>query len=293
MKGGRTALYFVGIPLLCWALSGCGVTGMDVAIIAVKTAIAAADASRPMTDSEEHYVERAVAARILATYPLLRDQGLNTYLNLVGQALARRSTRPYTFKGYHFAALDSHEPNAFACPGGMIFVTRGLLALCENEDELAAVLAHEVSHLAHKDGINSISQARWTSVLILLGKEAVTRAGVPAKLLTLFGESVEDVFRTLVVNGYSRSAEEEADKEAIKILAETGYAPGALVSLLGKMETLSKDRAGLLSTHPPTKERLDSVRTLCGDLGTGELHAARIQRFNDILGKPIQQGATR
>ena len=81
-------------------------------------------------------------------------------MNEVGDTVARKSSRPNPFRGYHFAVLDTQELNAFACPGGTIFITRGLIQTCQNEDQLAAVLAHEVGHVVNKDGINSISQAR-------------------------------------------------------------------------------------------------------------------------------------
>ena len=148
-----------------------------------------------------------------------------------GDVVARKSTRPNPFRGYHFAVLDTEEINAFACPGGIIFITRGLIKTCKNEDQLAAVLAHEVGHVANKDGINSISQARWTEVCTAMGKEAVTavRRRWPASLVSLFEGSIDDVFKTIVVNGYSRQAEEAADAAAVKELTKAGYDPTALV----------------------------------------------------------------
>ena len=142
--------------------------------IAATGATKAAKASHEITDSEEYYIGRAVAARVLSQYPLYQNAKVTEYVNEVGQTVARKSARPNTFKGYHFAVLDTKELNAFACPGGTIFITRGLLVTCANEDELAAVLAHECSHVANKDGINSISKARWTEVWTAMGTEAAT-----------------------------------------------------------------------------------------------------------------------
>ena len=96
-----------------------GGTGM------VSTGIGAA---RPLSDEEEYYVGRAVAARITSTYPLYRNKRLTDYLNLIGQTIALHTEKPTTFGGYHFALLDSPEINAFACPGGIILITRGMLS---------------------------------------------------------------------------------------------------------------------------------------------------------------------
>ncbi len=246
--------------------------------VATKTGAKAVQASRTLSDAEEYYLGRAVAARLLGRYPLYQNPDATMYVNQVGLAVARKSSRPQTYRGYHFAVLDTTEPNAFACPGGLILVTRGLIKQCANEDELAAVLAHEVAHVAHKDGINSISQARWSEVLTTAGTEAARQygGGVGSALVTVFEGAVEDVFKTIVVNGYSRQAEEAADKDAVLMLTRTGYHPGALAGVLAKM---AAGGGGLLRTHPPTAERLAKVRALAPETRPDPRQAAREQRF--------------
>lgn len=260
-----------------------GCAGMDyisVATVAAKTVPKVAQASRPISDSEEYYVGRAVAARVLTTYPLYQDQELTLYVNEVGQAVARKSSRPNTFRGYHFAVLDTTEINAFACPGGTIFITRGLLKTCANEDELAAVLAHETAHVANKDGVNSISKARWTEVATTLGIEAAKQyAGAAGSLVTLFEGSIDDVFKTIVVNGYSRTAEEAADAAALATLSRAGYDPGAMAALLSKMTAQEKGGSGIYKTHPPTSERLAKVKAQGSDGKPSPEMAARAKRF--------------
>ncbi|MBM4295972.1 MAG: peptidase M48 [Deltaproteobacteria bacterium] len=266
-----------------FVLGGCaGIDVTSVATIAAKGVPKAVQASRPINDSEEYYVGRAVGARILAQQSLRQDPELTRYVNEVGQTVARKSARPQTFKGYHFAVLDTQEPNAFACPGGLILITRGLLQTCESEDELAAVLAHEVSHVANKDGINSISQARWTEVLTTMGTEAARQyAGAAGSLVSLFEGSIDDVFKTIVVSGYSRSAEEAADAAAVQTLRQAGYDPGAVASLLDKMMAKEKGApGGMFKTHPPTADRLAKVKALVGEGKAPEKEvAARTQRF--------------
>ncbi|HDL65299.1 MAG TPA: peptidase M48, partial [Proteobacteria bacterium] len=97
-----------------------------------------------ITPEQEYYIGRAVAATVLKTYKPYQNKKATRYLNLVGQTLAAASDKPETYGGYHFMIMDSDEINAFSAPGGLIFVSRGMLRLCENEDDLAAVLAHEI-----------------------------------------------------------------------------------------------------------------------------------------------------
>ncbi len=282
----RRAAWLVLMILAPLALGGCGGTSaiIPAASIAAKGATKAVEASRPISDSEEYYVGRAVAAQILGRYKLDQNANLTQYVNEVGQAVAQKSTRPNPYKGYHFAVLDTQELNAFACPGGIIFVTRGLIQTCQNEDQLAAVLAHEVGHVAHKDGINSISQARWTQVATSMGTEAARQyGGVAGNLVGMFESSIDDVFKTIVVNGYSRQAEENADAAALTELTRAGYDPNAMVVLLTTMEAKGKGASsGIFKTHPPTSERLAKVKGSVGPSpaeSKGEkLRAARFKK---------------
>jgi len=250
--------------------------------VVTKTGTKAVQAARPLSEEEEYYLGRAVAARLLARYPLYQNPEATLYVNQVGLAVARKSSRPAPYRGYRFAVLDTLEPNAFACPGGLILVTRGLVRLCGTEDELAAVLAHEVAHVVRRDGITSISQARWSEVLTTAGTETARQyaGGVGGALVNLFEAAVEDVFRTLVVNGYSRPAEEAADREAILMLTRAGYQPGALAQVLGKM---SGGSGGIFRTHPPTSERLARVKSLAPPAApAGEKEKVRLQRFQKM-----------
>jgi len=280
----RLILFGVCLAAALGLIWGCA--GMDytsVATIALKTAPKVAAASREINDSEEYYVGRAVAARILGTSRLATDQQLTLYVNEVGQTVARKSTRPNTFKGYNFAVLDTTEVNAFACPGGIIFVTKGMVQTCASEDELAAVLAHEVAHVANKDGINSISKARWTEVLTTIGTETAKQyAGPGGQLVTLFEGSIDDVFKTIVVNGYSRGAEEAADTQAITTLRNAGYDPGALASLLNKMMAKGETGAGIFKTHPPTADRLAKVKATAPAGTPDKMEEVRTKRFKSV-----------
>jgi beta-barrel assembly-enhancing protease len=282
----KRLIWLVLLAAAPFLVGGCaGVTVSSVAAIASKGASKAQDASRPITDSEEYYIGRAVAARVLGNYKLDQNPGLNEYVNEVGQTVARKSSRPNPFRGYHFAVLDTEEINAFACPGGIIFVTRGLIKTCGNEDQLAAVLAHEVGHVADKDGINSISQARWTQVFTAMGTEAAKQyGGAAGNLVSLFEGSIDDVFKTIVVSGYSRQAEEAADTAALATLTRAGYDPNALVALLAKMEAKGKGASGgIFKTHPPTSERLAKVKGAAGLSPESKGEKIRTARFKKAV----------
>lgn len=251
--------------------------------LAAASARAVTAASRPISDAEEYYVGRAVAARILATYPLFRNSKLTDYVNLVGQTVALNSEKPATYGGYHFAVLDSDEVNAFACPGGTILITRGMLRAVRTEDELAAVLAHEVAHVNHRDGVAAISKSRWTEALTIIGTEAAKTYGSSdvARLAGIFEGSIDDVFKTLVVNGYARGQEEDADRACLGYLARAGYDPRALERFLVRLKGAGRGfSGGMLATHPSTADRLEIVRrSLAARTVDPMQEAVRTQRF--------------
>jgi beta-barrel assembly-enhancing protease len=239
-------------------LQGCD-KAVQIAPSLTRVVGATSKAVRPMTEREEYYVGRAVAATILGQYRIYNSDRLTSYINDVGQAVALGSDRPYTQGGYHFVILDTEEVNAMACPGGIIFITRGMLQKARNEEELAAILAHEVAHVDHKDGLASIQKSRWAEAASILGTEAtkqVTGADV-AKLLSLFEGSVSDVTKTLLVNGYSRSQEEAADQGALTYLHRLGYNPYGLPDVLGRLaqQQPSGGGKGIFATHPGMDKR--------------------------------------
>jgi predicted Zn-dependent protease len=251
--------------------------------VGTKAGQKAVAASRGISDSEEYYIGRAVAARLLARNSLSQNRDATMYVNEVGQAVARKSSMPRTYRGYHFGILETSEPNAYACPGGIILITRGLIKECQNEDELAAVLAHEVAHIAHKDGVKSINKARWTEVLTSTGAEAAKQygGGVAGSLVSMFESSIDDVFKTIVVNGYSRGAEENADREAVTTLTRAGYNPAALAAILGRLSSRGGG-GGIFRSHPLTSQRVDAVKTLVSQGTPSPQEQARTKRFQQV-----------
>ncbi len=263
---------------------GAGVLSPKDREVIDRQAAAIAQASRPMTEKEEYYLGRAVAATILGRYRLQTDGRRNEYLNSIGRTVALSSDRPYVYGEYHFAVLDTDEVNAMACPGGLILITRGMLQRAANEEEVAAIVAHEIGHIVNRDGVKAISAARWTQVVTSLGTDAAGRYGGRqlAELTTLFEGSVSDVFRTIVVNGYSREQEKAADESAMVYMRRAGYDPHGLPDFLARLarEQQGGDRRGFFSTHPGMTERLQLARSFIAAKGWQRTdHAARDQRF--------------
>ncbi len=265
-----------------------GIITQDQAQAITRSTDAIVKASEVMTPENEYYIGRAVGATILGQYPPLEHPQATRYLNTLGQALAMVSDMPQTFGGYRFLILDSDEVNAFAAPGGFIFVTRGMIRCCAHESALAAVLAHEIGHIQHRHGLASIRQGRITQATVtVLAEGAKAMGGEQLKMLTeQFQGTVEDITKTLIVNGYSRAAEREADAAAIEILRRLGYHPAALLEMLEAMiPRVQPGGAGFGKTHPPPQERIKTIQALLGSAAATRFqeHPARQARFKEAM----------
>lgn len=217
-----------------------------------------------ITDEEEYYIGRAVSALILSRYKTVDDDAFTRYLNLVGMAVVYNSDRPETYGGYHFTVLDSDEVNAMAAPGGFVFVTKGLVRRCGDEETLAAILAHEVGHVAARHGLQSIKKSRLVDAFGVIGSTAASQLNSEelTKLTGLFEGALGDVLEALVGRGYDRKYEFEADELSVKFIAQTGYNPAGLAAFLANMERdkPSGPVAGWFKTHPSPADRLTRVR---------------------------------
>jgi len=237
-----------------------------------------------ITEEEEYYIGRATAALILSKYKLYRNDSLSSYINVMGTAIAYSSDRPETYGGYHFAVLDTDEVNAMAAPGGFIFVTKGLVKRCADEETLAAILAHEIGHVAELHGLQSIKKSRLIDAFKIIGGEASRQFNSEelAKVTAVFEGALGGVVETLVERGYDRKFEYEADKLALSYAARTGYAPGGLAEFLKGMEENKPAgiAAGWFKTHPSAADRLTRVKAEMAALGTVPLKLdARTARF--------------
>lgn len=259
-------------------------------------------ANREITESEEHYIGRAVAANILASETPMFDWDAVGYVNEIGAVIAGFSPRPSTYGGWHFMILNNPGINALSCPGGIVLLNKGLCDLARNEDELAAIIAHEAAHIVLSHGIKSVEKAKLTSAWTTLGHEGAQHLGGSEvrELSNNYGDVVNDVSMTLVTRGYSRDSEEQADSLAVHILYRAGYDPMALVTVLQRMDGItSRNGPGFWQTHPAPAQRAQWVQAEINAAGLSSPSAdklnRRMQRFTERYtnaGTTAQQGET-
>lgn len=241
-----------------------------------------AEAAKEITPSEEHYIGRAVAAMVLAKYPLLDDPALTKYVNDAGLLVAYASDRPSTFGGYHFAVLNSDEPNAFACPGGIILINKGLLKDVKDEDQLAAILGHEVAHVSHRHGISAIKKSRWTKFAFFAAGEVGKQysSNEIGQLVGEFQGVVSDVAKKVMESGYSKSDEKNADENGMKFAYDAGYNPAEMIDFIKQEEAKGiGSTSGPFSSHPKAEVRVRELEGTLAGLGGASTDPARTARF--------------
>ena len=187
----------------------------------------------------------------------VKDDGLQGYVNVLGNAVARNSIRPDIL--YRFVVIDSPLYNAFACPGGIIFVSSTLVKSMENEAQLATVLGHEVSHVAHRHALQSIKRAKF-----LEGAGKITAATMKGDKGKEFQGMIGDLQNVLFDKGLDKNMEFEADLSGMEAAYRTGYTPSAMLFVLNTLqqrEAKATKEGSWFSTHPPLKDRIEKCRS--------------------------------
>lgn len=229
----------------------------------VKVATAA---TKDFTEEEEIDLGRVVSARILATYPLAKNERLQEYVTLVGNTVALYSSRPAL--PWHFAVLDTPDVNAFAAPGGYIFVTSGALSNMSSEAELAAVLGHEVAHVTEKHILKEIKRANVFSA----GVDAVAASYGSGGLTDELAKKISNLANEkLFKTGIGRKEELESDRIGVQLADAAGYRASAYLEFLEALEGLSEAHssafATLGATHPKPADRAKSLHVSRDDKG--------------------------
>jgi predicted Zn-dependent protease len=203
--------------------------------------------------TEEIRFGREIAARVIARYGLLEDPALMKYVNLVGHALSQNTNRPEL--NFHFAILKTDEINAYAAPGGYVFVTRGALLKMHDESELAGVLAHEIGHIVEKHVVREL-KVRGADSSAAMGLAALI-GGSSQSARTAFAQAVDKAIDILFKDGYKREDEVQADRDAVMFCALSGYEPAGLVKYFGRLKAIKGKYTEVLDlTHPTYEDRI-------------------------------------
>ena len=208
---------------------------------------------------DEARIGRQISGNLLGAVPLVRDDALQRYVNLVGNWVALQAGRKDTT--WRFGVLDTEDINAFAAPGGYIFITKGLYRLLDSEAELAGVLGHEIAHVTQKHHLKVLKKS---SLIGALGQAASKEARDSDRIVqNLIGNGAE-----ILARGLDKEAEFEADRVGMVYAARAGYNPWGLPTVLQDMASLpAKDeRTSLLyKTHPHPADRLAQLGEAVGE----------------------------
>jgi beta-barrel assembly-enhancing protease len=206
-----------------------------------------------ISEKEEREMGDAVGATVRSEFGVLQDAALTKYVSMVGNVLAKASTRPDL--KWEFIVLDTDGVNAFAAPGGLVHITKGALGLIKDEAELAGVLGHEIAHITKKHTVNSIKRSKGTKI-------ATEQAGSQTNFLVT--QLANLAYDSIVEKGWDRGDEDDADQEGVRLANKAGYNPAGLTSFLQKLMDRNKDYKGskpngLFATHPDTRDRIAKV----------------------------------
>jgi predicted Zn-dependent protease len=265
MKTGNTVVFAALVALTLLTATSCATTGINRGQINL------------ISTQEEIQLGKNLAAEVDREERIVLNNPVATYVSKLGQKIAAQTGRqdiPFSFK----VILNDDEINAFALPGGPIYVYTGLLRLAENEAELASVLGHEIGHITARHSTEQLTKAYGIQLLsqLVLGEEA----GAGARL-------AGDVVGSLSMLKFSRDDEIESDRLGIHYMFRAGYNPNAMLSFqrkLGELEGNNPSKVlNLLSTHPLSQARIDAIEQEIATLPPGrELHY-HTERYKKIM----------
>ena len=239
----------MGISLSAFLSSGCAVnpvSGQSEAVL--------------ISEEKEKSIGAEEAKKVEKSMGLIDDPAIVGYVKTVGRRLAKHSPRKNV--DYVFHIVDMEVPNAFALPGGYVYVSRGLLVLVNSEDELAGVMGHEIGHVAGRHAVQRITRVAATSPLRIFTELAGAAVSIIAPSAGNVISDVGQVASALLIAPYSRDQEREADHVGQEIAAKAGWNPKGLTSLLKSLGQAEKLRSGeqrqssFFDTHPATEERV-------------------------------------
>jgi predicted Zn-dependent protease len=235
-------------------------------------------------------IGRQLAAMLLGSKPPYPDLAMQRYVNQLGRWISLQSPRPDL--PWAFAVLDDPGFNAFATPGGYVFVTKGLMDRVADESELAGILAHEITHVTARHHLIAMNKAARTGLLSqVVSSQLRNDLGglVSAQLLTLG--------RNIYTKGLDQDDELDADRTGVALAARAGFDPYGLVAVLQQLRTAAPDDALFalsLSTHPPAQLRLNQLEQAMGsrlDAYAGQPAVTVAQRMDSLAAASRRSGA--
>ncbi len=293
----KSSFSIILLTTLTLTLTACKSTGLKIGNVdiggLVNQGVAVWDAST-VDEAEEQQFGQNMSAILLGTRGLHQSESLNHYVNKVGMWLALNSAKPDL--PWKFGVIDSSAINAFAAPGGYVFVTSGMLLQLENEAQLAAILAHEIIHVVEQHHLialqsNTYSQAATETLFISAqAYQGNVEASAKDKEYTQWLKKISGAAQDLYSKGLEREDEFQADKYGIRLLAKSGYDPFAFIDNLQLLQGISPDDSSLAlmyKTHPTPSQRLQAISSQIEALSAfdGEL---LVHRFNENLERMIE-----
>lgn len=261
-----------GTPMGCFFCEGLNRRGFLQKMLLVLGGVAwelfrgemPASAFSVISEEKEEAIGRRVHREILNRFGYYNDQALQAYVTQVGQRVLKPAeSSPFKFQ---FTVVDDPLVNAFAVPGGFVYVTRGILAELNNEAELATVLAHEIAHVTSHHSAQQMTRALGAQI-VTLGLAVLSPGG---REHAAGWAALSNEISTQILLGYGREAELEADEKGLRWALKAGYDPGGLMSFMRTLQIRNRLTGvgyhAFRATHPDTLERIDRARVMIGIL---------------------------
>jgi len=269
-KMKHSARLTVFLLLLMVISSACATTGINMRQINL------------ISSEEEVNLGKNLAVEVEKEQKVLDNPALTSYVNRVGQKVAAQSDRRDI--SYSFKIIDNDkEVNAFALPGGPVYINSALLKSAENEAELAGVLGHEIAHVAARHSTEQLTKQYGLTLLtqIVLGENPGATAEIAGNMLGSLG-----------MLKFSRNDEIEADRLGVRYMFQAGYSPNAMLRFqekLGELQKQSSSRvANLLSTHPLSQQRIDAVKQEIAKLPPGRQVEYFTEEYRAIVERELK-----
>lgn len=237
----------------------------------------------PASAEEEQEAGRDAAAILLGAAPVLDDPALNGYVNHVGRWVALHSDRPDL--NWRFAVLDDPDVNAFAAPGGYVFITKGMLARLNSEAELAGVLGHEIAHVTEKHHLNAMRKQAGMKLVGIAASAALEEEGYEVDQLAPLMKAAKNMYS----RGLDRKDEYRADLLGVVLAARAGYDPYGLPAVLQTLDRMNPDSGALsllMQTHPRPADRLQRLdEAMMGTLDALNNTVSGDDRFGQVMAR--------